>query len=137
MNTYILDTSVAIAWYRDESFSESARSWQERLLSGRIALLVPSLHFWEFANVLRTLVLRREMTHELSLETYDLHLQAPLDVTEPDLGSVLEIAFRYEATAYDAVYVSLSLARDIPLLTAEKTTSAWVTRLRDRVELVR
>ena len=77
MNQYVVDTSVACAWYLDEVFSASARVWQDKMLSGRIVLLAPALHFWEFANVLRTLVHRRELSRDLAQEIYDLHLEAP------------------------------------------------------------
>jgi predicted nucleic acid-binding protein len=137
MSTYVLDTSVTIAWYLEESFSASARMWQERMLSGKITLLVPILHYWEFANVLRTMVQRKEMSRSLALETYDLHLEAPLEIAEPDPRSVVEIALDYGATSYDAVYISLCLNREIPLITAEKTTTAWVTKLKNRIETVR
>ncbi len=137
MNTYVLDTSVAVAWYLEEVFSASARVWQERLLSGKVVLLVPSLHYWEFANVLRTLVHRRELPETLAREIYELHMDAPLERVEPKEKGVLDIALQYGATAYDAVYISLCLSKDIPLITAEKTTTTWVTKLRDRIESVR
>ena len=137
MNAYVLDTSVAVAWYLDEVFSASARTWQERLLSGKVVLFVPSLHYWEFANVLRTLVHRRELSEDLAREIYELHMDAPLEKAEPEELSILDIALEYRATAYDAVYISLCLSRDIPLITAEKTTTAWVTKLRSRIESVR
>jgi predicted nucleic acid-binding protein len=137
VNTYILDTSVAVAWYLEEVFSASARAWQERLLSGKVVLVVPSLHYWEFANVLRTLVHCRELREDLAREIYELHMDAPLKKAEPEEKSILDIALQYGATAYDAVYISLCLSRDIPLITAEKTTTAWVTKLRDRIESVR
>ena len=137
MNAYVLDTSVAVAWYLDEVFSSSARTWQERLLSGKVVLFVPSLHYWEFANVLRTLVHRRELSENLAREIYELHMDAPLERAEPEEKSILDVALEYKATAYDAVYISLCLSRDIPLITAEKTTTAWVTKLRNRIESVR
>jgi predicted nucleic acid-binding protein len=137
VNTYILDTSVAVAWYLEEVFSASARAWQERLLTGKVVLVVPSLHYWEFANVLRTLVHCRELREDLAREIYELHMDAPLKKAEPEEKSILDIALQYGATAYDAVYISLCLSRDIPLITAEKTTTAWVTKLRDRIESVR
>jgi predicted nucleic acid-binding protein len=137
MNAYVLDTSVAVAWYLDEAFSSSARIWQEQLLSGKVVLVVPSLHYWEFANVLRTLVQRRELPEDLAHEIYELHLEAPMEQGEPDERSVLDVALEYGATAYDAVYISLCLSRAIPLITAEKTTTAWVTKLGDRVEAIR
>jgi len=137
MSTYVLDTSVAVAWYLDEVFSDSARIWQNRLLDGKVSLTVPMLHYWEFANVMRTLVNRREIMDGLAREIYDLHLEAPLERAEPDPASILDIALEYNATAYDAVYISLSLSRSIPLITAEKTTTAWVTKLSDRIEVVK
>jgi len=137
MNVYVLDTSVAIAWYLEESFSTPARVWQESVLGGKIVLLTPLLHYWEFANVLRTLVYRHELTQRLAHEIYELHLEAPLERAEPDERKVLDVAFEYGATAYDAVYISLSISRSIPLITAEKTTTPWVVKLKDRIELVR
>jgi len=137
VNTYVLDTSVAVAWYLEEVFSASARAWQERLLTGKVVLVVPSLHYWEFANVLRTLVHCRELREDLAREIYELHMDAPLKKAEPEEKSILDIALQYGATAYDAVYISLCLSRDIPLITAEKTTTTWVTKLRDRIEAVR
>ena len=137
MNTYVLDTSVAVAWYRDEVFSPAARQWQERLLAGKITLLVPSLHYWEFANVLRTLVVRQELTEDLAAEIYDLHMEAPLELADPDAREVLRTALTFDATAYDAVYIALSELRNAPLITAERTTTRWVTKIRDRIEPVR
>jgi len=137
VNVYVLDTSVAIAWYLEEVFSSSARTWQARLLKGKVVLVVPSLHYWEFANVLRTLVQRRELPENLAREIYEIHMDPPLERGEPQEKDVLDIALQYGATAYDAVYISMCLSRDIPLITAEKTTTTWVTKLRDRIEAVR
>jgi predicted nucleic acid-binding protein len=137
VNAYVLDTSVAVAWYVDEVFSASARAWQERLLTGKVILVVPSLHYWEFANVLRTLIHRRELPEDLAREIYELHMDAPLERDEPEERGVLDIALQYGATAYDAVFIGLCLSRNIPLITAEKTTTGWVTKLRDRIEWVR
>lgn len=48
-----------------------------------------------------------------------------------------ECLLQYGATAYDAVYMSFCLSKNLPLITAEKTTTAWVTKLRDRIEAAR
>lgn len=137
MNAHVLDTSVAVAWYLDESFSTQARVWQKSLLAGRVGLIVPSLHYLEFANVLRTLVKRRELHVELAREIYELHLEAPLERAEPDEKGLLDLALAYGATTYDAAYISLCLARGASLVTAEKTTTGWVAKLGDRIKSVR
>jgi predicted nucleic acid-binding protein len=136
MTRLVLDTSVAVAWYLPETFAPAARHWRDRLLTGRLELVVPSLHYWEIANVLRTYVRRSEISESIATEIYDLHLQAPLEVHEPDRSMVLETALSFAATAYDAVFIALSRTLDIPLLTAERPTTPWVERLGDQVELV-
>jgi predicted nucleic acid-binding protein len=125
----VVDTSVAIAWYLTEGFSTPARRWQARMLDGSAELIVPSLHYWEFANVLRTRVRRGEMDGASGAEVYALHLDAPLILVEPDRAAVLSLALKYDATAYDAVYLALCLSHNIPLLTAERRTIPWIAKL--------
>ena len=136
MTVLVLDTSVAAAWYLPETFSPEARRWRDRLLAGDVQLLVPNLHYWEMANVLRTYVRRAEIESSLAREVYALHLDAPLESAEPDRSRVLDVALEYEATAYDAVYIALALDHDAPLLTAERTTTPWVVRLGERIQSV-
>jgi predicted nucleic acid-binding protein len=129
----VLDTSVAVAWYLPGRLAMQARRWQTRLLSGHVQLFVPTLHYQEFANVLRTYVRRGELEAELAKEVYALHLDAPLDRAEPEAAGVLGAALEYKATAYDAVYIQLALSLEAPLLTAERTTTPWVTRIGEHV----
>ncbi len=132
----VLDTSVAIAWYLPETFAVPARRWQRKMLDGQTRLIVPSLHYWEFGNVLRSYVRRRELSVEMAEEIYSLHLDAPLEVAEPDRAKVLARALEYQATTYDAVYIELALSLDMPLVTAERTTTPWVVKLGRRVSAV-
>ena len=136
MRSLVLDTSVAIAWYLPEAFRAAARVWQSRLLDGRVRLVVPGLHYWEFGNVLRTYVMRSELEADLAEQIWALHLEAPLEVAEPERAEVLAMALEYGATVYDAVYIALGRSLDLPLLTAERTTTPWVVKLGRRVESV-
>ena len=137
MRGYVLDTSVAIAWYLSEEFSAAARVWQQKLLSEDVEFIVPGLHFWEFGNVLRTYVRRGELDERLAQEVYEAHVEAPLTTVEPDRRAVLTTALEFEATVSEAVYICLVLNRDVALLTAERTTTPWVTKLGDRVVPIR
>ena len=133
MTSYVADTSVLLAWYLPESCSESARVWRKKLLSDSVRLIVPSLHYWEFGNVLRTYILRKELTADLAKEIFGLHLEAPLEIHDPEKAAVFDAALAYGATMYDAVFIALSLSVDVRLLTAEKSTTPWVVKLGDRV----
>ena len=136
MRSLVLDTSVAIAWYLPETFRAAARVWQSRLLDGRVRLVVPGLHYWEFGDVLRTYVMRSELEADLAEQIWALHLEAPLEVAEPERAEVLATALEYGATVYDAVYIALGRSLDLALLTAERTTTPWVVKLGSRVESV-
>jgi predicted nucleic acid-binding protein len=125
----VLDTSVALAWYLNESFSVVARQWQERILSGTVHAMVPSLHYQEFANVLRTSVRRGEIEPALAEDVFALHLDAPLDIVEPPRQALLAAALQFDCTVYDGVYISLAETYDCVLLTAERSTTPWVVRL--------
>ena len=125
----VLDTGVAVAWYLPESFSPAAKRWQRLLLDGKAELYVPSLQYWEFANVMRTYVRRGALDADIAREIYELHAEAPLIVAEPARASVLDVALEYDATAYDALYIALSLELQIPLLTAERPNCPWIKKL--------
>ncbi|REJ75126.1 MAG: PIN domain-containing protein [Acidobacteria bacterium] len=137
MKTVVLDTSVTVAWYLPESFASNARHWQTALLDGEVRGIVPRLHYAELANVLRTHVKRRALAPELAEEIWRLHLDAPLETLEPTRGNLLATALEYQATAYDAVFISLALELDASLVTAERSTTPWVVRLAECVEAVR
>jgi predicted nucleic acid-binding protein len=137
LNRYVLDASVAVAWYLPETFSSAARGFRDRLAAGKIACTVPDLHFLEVANVLRTRVRTQELPEDLAQEILAVHLDADLETAEVSPARALELALVYESTVYDAVYIALALDRDMALLTAEKTTKPWVVRLGDRVVPIR
>ena len=135
--TLVLDTSVAVSWYLPEVFTPAARVWQTRLLDARIRFLVPSLHYWEFANVLRTYVRRQDIEEAVAEEIYALHLEAPLKVVDPKRSRILKTALEFGATAYDAVYIALALSQGVSLVTAERPTTPWVVKMGGRIENVR
>ncbi len=129
MSRFVLDASVAVAWYLPERFSPAARVYRDRLIDGRLRLLVPGLHFLEVANVLRTQVKSGSVGASLAREIFDLHLEADLEVVEPSLARPLELALAWDITVYDATYAALALDLEAPLLTAERPTRPWIKRL--------
>jgi predicted nucleic acid-binding protein len=137
MITRVLDTSVALAWYMPESFSPSARIWQQRFQKGEVNFIVPALHSLEFANVLRTYTRRGELDGTLARDIYRTHMSAPLTWVEHPRDNILDVAFTYETTTYDACFISLALTNKVPVLTAEKTTTPWVVKLGKLAEVIR
>jgi hypothetical protein len=73
----VLDTGVAADWYLPEQITPAARPWQRKMLDGTAEPWTPSLHYWEFGNVLRTHVRHGGITDDLAREICQLHLEAP------------------------------------------------------------
>lgn len=129
MNLHVLDTSVAVAWYFPETFSPSARVWQDSMLSEDVRFLVPDQHFLEFGNVLRSYVVRKVIDSSFAQEVYSAHMAAPLRVVNPAKDRLLDVALAYNCTTYDASYIALALDQRVALITAERTTTPWVAKL--------
>ncbi|HKO00466.1 MAG TPA: type II toxin-antitoxin system VapC family toxin, partial [Thermoanaerobaculia bacterium] len=86
--------------------------------------------------VLRTHVRGRTLDVRLAEDIWALHLDAPLETIEPRTEDVLRLAIEHGATAYDAVYIALATQLDAPILTAERATTPWVSRLGKRVQSI-
>jgi predicted nucleic acid-binding protein len=106
------------------------------MLDERVHLAVPTLHYWEFANVLRTHIRGKTLDAQLAHDIWALHLDAPLELIEPPVEEVLSVALDTGTTAYDAVYIALAKQLDVPLLTAERPTTPWVKHLGKRVQSI-
>ena len=87
--------------------------------------------------MLRTYVRRGELDSAFAQEVYAVHLDAPLELVEPQRSDVLVTALELDATMYDAVFIALARWQGVPLLTAERKTTPWVVRLWRLVEPVR
>ncbi|MCK5853147.1 type II toxin-antitoxin system VapC family toxin [bacterium] len=129
MTSIVLDTSVAVAWFLPEVFSSEAREWRNKMMKKEVEFYVPNLHFYEFGNVLRKYVLFRDISQEIAQEIFSLHLESPLKIISPNKSELLKTSLKYNSTIYDAVYISVALDLQAPLLTAERSTREWVTKL--------
>ncbi len=129
MTSVVLDTSVAVAWFLPEVFSSEAREWRSRMIKKDVEFYVPYLHFYEFGNVLRKYFLFRDISREIAQEIFLLHLESPLKIITPNTSQLLKTSLKYNSTIYDAVYISIALELQAPLLTAERSTKEWVTKL--------
>jgi predicted nucleic acid-binding protein len=106
------------------------------MLAERVDFVVPILHYWEFANVLRSHVRGKALEARLAEDIWALHLDAPLEIVEPPVEAVFAIAIEHGTTAYDAVYIALATHLDVPFLTAERPSTPWVKGLGKRVQTI-
>lgn len=135
MNTYILDASVAAKWMLPaggEDLHEEAAEWLERLLADQISLVVPDLFWIETSNLIWRAVRMARITKEEGVRALsDLRNRGLETVSSlPLLGAAVEIAFSYNRSVYDSIYVALAKDRSTSLITAdEKLANAVAAHL--------
>lgn len=124
MNRVVADASYCGAWILEDESSAEAEALLERVETGEVGLLVPSLWKYEMLNLVRS-ACRRGRLDELGASAAQRALsQVPLEkVDVPDATAESEIhrlAQVHNLSAYDASHLELAIRFKVPLYTADK-----------------
>jgi len=115
----VADASAIVKWFVEEDSSDAARRMRDSFVTGKLAISIPSLLFYEALNALWQSGLYRE--EELVLLARSLSKYG-FDVHEPR-GKIYEqsatLSSRQDISIYDATYVSLALQLRATLFTAD------------------
>ena len=128
MNRFVLDASVALAWFIDPSMAPLAARVQRLLLQGDRAV-VPHLWRPEVANGFVMAQKRGILTAARSaqaLAELDILLAQSIENVSHDLSiqRVVTIAQQFALTAYDATYLQTAREQQLPLATLDRRLSA-------------
>ena len=138
--SFVLDTSVTIRWFFGDG-KPSELAFAARVLDALAtdAAIVPVTWGLEVANVIARAEAKALVTEARSGEFLELldRLRIEVDAatfTQARTG-ILQLARRYNLSAYDASYLELSLRRGLPLATLDEdlqkaAKKAGVKRLR-------
>jgi predicted nucleic acid-binding protein len=120
--TFVVDASVALAWCLDDERSTAANAILERLASD--PAIVPAIWPFEVASGLRAAERRGRITMVDALRSALVLRTLPIEIEPADVATILDgcaaIARRLDLSVYDAAYVSLAIARRLPLATADE-----------------
>lgn len=126
----VLDSSVALKWiFADEEGTEHAVRVRDDHISGKNEIAVPSLFFYEIANVLATKV---KLSSEEALEAFELISAFEFNVFELDNTEYMEamsLAMKYRISVYDASYHVLASRLGCCFLTADRK---FLEKIKDR-----
>jgi predicted nucleic acid-binding protein len=128
----VVDASVVLEALLRRAKSEAVR---EHLLAGRQMLHAPHLLDIEVAHVIRRYAAIGDMDGERGRAALAILADLPLRRYRHDFLLQRVWEFRNNFTAYDAVYVALAEALDVPLLTRDQRL-AGAARAHVRVEVV-
>ena len=111
----VVDSSVVVAALVD---TRDHGAWAEKILEHG-ALYAPELIRAEVANVLRRLERAREITEPEANAAYDDFMQLKLELHSFEAFSERIWELRHNVVTYDAWYVALAEALDLPLATLD------------------
>ena len=134
MTAFVIDNSVAIAWF----LPNQATAYTDRLLERAMTrtLHAPSVWPLEFANALWGLQRRKLLSAEQVDEIVEKGeaLAVEVDRHSPPMSLVLMLSRRHRLSTYDASYLELALrlrlplaAKDGPLVEAAKKAGVLLT----------
>jgi predicted nucleic acid-binding protein len=115
----VVDASIALKWFVEEIDSEKALMVLDHI-SDKALPIVPSLFFYEIANVLR-------YKSEFGIKDIQQILQALSKFgfivmsLENEIGDLtIELAYRNGITVYDASYLAISSIRNCEFVTSDE-----------------
>ena len=124
MSSFVLDASVALAWFLDHPVPAYAQRVRDALLAGEHAM-VPALWHLEMANGFAVAERRRllrsdDVDHALAQVGHLLSQAIDLSSEFVSLGQACSLARRYQLSAYDAVYLEIAQRTRLGLATLDQ-----------------
>ena len=136
MTALVIDASVAPKCVLPEPHSPGALG----ILESTDALLAPDLIYAEAGNTFWKRVARGEMDESEAHAAVAVFRRLPLRIYAHTrlMGVALELALRTGCTVYDALYLALAVARDTPMVTADRRLFERISAspLADRIRWV-
>jgi predicted nucleic acid-binding protein len=127
---FVLDCSMTMAWIFPDEATKGSTALRESLLEDYA--LVPTVWPLEVANVLLVATRRKRVQEsewpKLLADLAVLPIEVDRETSERALSDGLQVARRYDLSAYDAVYLELALRRKAPIATLDKNLKSACRR---------
>lgn len=122
MKSAVVDTSVVIKWFLDESGSKKAINIKDDHLKGKIRLCTLDLLLYEFTSAFKNYSPVRNEEKEFNLAIAILQSLgiASYSIGFSELSSLFSLSRKLNLSIYDSSYILLAQKLSAPLYTADK-----------------
>lgn len=132
---FVLDCSVALAWYFEDEADKYADAVAEAMTDS--IAVVPSLFHLELANILITGERRKRSTaaQATSFLTRIANLSIAVDpqTVARAWSDTIDLARKHELSSYDAAYLELALRESLPIATLDNNLKSAAKALKVRL----
>jgi len=121
---FVLDNSVTMRWlFNDGSHSDQTYAKYVLHLIEDGNVIVPDVWYLEVANVIARAESKFGLTEARSSAFFhvlqQMNIQVDQETARHALGDTLQLARRYNLSAYDASYLELALRKGLPVATLD------------------
>jgi predicted nucleic acid-binding protein len=111
----VIDASAIIAVLLNEPIKEDLVA-----LTAQADLLSPQSVHWEIGNAFSSMLKRRRITVQQTVQALDIYRRIPIRFLEVELDQVLRIAHTHDIYAYDAYLIRCAVKYNAPLLSLDR-----------------
>ena len=106
----VVDASVVLKWQLDDEdhIPQATALRGDFYALGAIKVIAPHLLVYEVVNGILTAARRKRLDSDKALEAIHNLMELGVELKEVEPGTVLELALRYNLSAYDAAYLALA-----------------------------
>ena len=119
MKAFILDASLAIAWFFPDPQDDPTAMAKRSLFDERVAL-VPTIWRAEIVNFVARQHMKGQINAAQAAEILHQIVQLPMGVVDdPTPAELLALSTRFQLTAYDALYLQAAMVSGEPSATLD------------------
>jgi len=119
LKDFVLDTSVIVKWFFEETNTSIALKIRDYYFDGKIELYLPDLVIYELTNVFRYGKISEDQAKDFIQDFYKMEMIL-IQPNQSLLFDTLNYALNFDITIYDGIFITLAKNLGTKMITADK-----------------
>jgi len=119
LKDFVLDTSVIVKWFFEETNTSIALKIRDYYFDGKIELYLPDLVIYELTNVFRYGKISKDQAKDFIQDFYKMEMIL-IQPNQSLLFDTLNYALNFDITIYDGIFITLAKNLGTKMITADK-----------------